>query len=290
MSHARARPLHRQRLRRRHPRARAAARRSSSPPTSAPTRSPWRATTRCASARTTSRSGRGDLFAAVDPAVAVRPRHREPAVHRGGRDRARCSPTSATTSRASRSTAAPTASTSCAASSTGRRRTSRRGGVLAVEVGAGEAPAAVALFAAPGFAAVEVERDYARIERVVSGVLENAERPPHTRCSSSSPSVGRRVAGRLYAWSTRAFPRARAPAAHRGRRPPLGSSLAQLARGGPSCSGTSASLLHTVLVVVLMTLGIGRGSHRACSTARLARRAAPREASPRAARSRPTRR
>jgi release factor glutamine methyltransferase len=45
------------------------------------------------------------------------------------------------------------------------------GGVLAVEVGAGEAPAVVALFERAGYDAVEVRRDYARIERVVSGVL-----------------------------------------------------------------------------------------------------------------------
>jgi release factor glutamine methyltransferase len=45
------------------------------------------------------------------------------------------------------------------------------GGVLAVEVGAGQAPAVAALFADAGLADVAVERDYARIERVVSGVL-----------------------------------------------------------------------------------------------------------------------
>jgi release factor glutamine methyltransferase len=48
------------------------------------------------------------------------------------------------------------------------------GGVLAVEVGAGEARAVVALFERAGFGHIEVRRDYARIERVVSGVLENA--------------------------------------------------------------------------------------------------------------------
>jgi release factor glutamine methyltransferase len=47
------------------------------------------------------------------------------------------------------------------------------GGVLAVEVGAGEARAAAALLATAGFCDVEVHRDYARIERVVSGVLHN---------------------------------------------------------------------------------------------------------------------
>jgi release factor glutamine methyltransferase len=45
------------------------------------------------------------------------------------------------------------------------------GGVLAMEVGAGEAPATVALFTERGFEDVRVDRDLARIERVVSGVL-----------------------------------------------------------------------------------------------------------------------
>lgn len=45
------------------------------------------------------------------------------------------------------------------------------GGVLAVEVGAGEAPDVRALFADAGFGDIELHRDYARIERVVSGVL-----------------------------------------------------------------------------------------------------------------------
>lgn len=44
-------------------------------------------------------------------------------------------------------------------------------GVLAVEVGAGEADAVKELFVGAGFRDVEVRRDYARIERVVSGVL-----------------------------------------------------------------------------------------------------------------------
>jgi release factor glutamine methyltransferase len=47
-----------------------------------------------------------------------------------------------------------------------------RGGVLAAEVGAGEAPAVRDLFLAAGFTRIVVHRDYARIERVVSGVLE----------------------------------------------------------------------------------------------------------------------
>jgi release factor glutamine methyltransferase len=42
-------------------------------------------------------------------------------------------------------------------------------GVLAVEVGAGEAAATRALFEQRGFLAVETAKDYARIERVVSG-------------------------------------------------------------------------------------------------------------------------
>ncbi|HEY4013230.1 MAG TPA: peptide chain release factor N(5)-glutamine methyltransferase [Polyangiaceae bacterium] len=49
-----------------------------------------------------------------------------------------------------------------------------RGGILAVEVGAGEAPDVASLFEAAGFTAVEVRRDYARIERVVSGMLERS--------------------------------------------------------------------------------------------------------------------
>lgn len=45
------------------------------------------------------------------------------------------------------------------------------GGLLAVEIGAGEAPATVALFEAHGFEDVRAHRDIARIERVVSGVV-----------------------------------------------------------------------------------------------------------------------
>jgi release factor glutamine methyltransferase len=48
------------------------------------------------------------------------------------------------------------------------------GGVLAVEVGAGQAAAAALLFEAAGFEGVEVKRDYARIERVVSGMLRGS--------------------------------------------------------------------------------------------------------------------
>ena len=44
-------------------------------------------------------------------------------------------------------------------------------GLLAVEVGAGEAPAVAQLFEAAGLRAIEVARDYGRIERVVSGML-----------------------------------------------------------------------------------------------------------------------
>jgi release factor glutamine methyltransferase len=44
------------------------------------------------------------------------------------------------------------------------------GGVLAVEIGAGEAAATTALFEARGFRDVTTTRDYGKIERVVSGV------------------------------------------------------------------------------------------------------------------------
>jgi release factor glutamine methyltransferase len=47
----------------------------------------------------------------------------------------------------------------------------RSAGVLAVEVGKGQAPAVAELFARTGFTEVELRRDYARVERVVSGVL-----------------------------------------------------------------------------------------------------------------------
>jgi release factor glutamine methyltransferase len=47
----------------------------------------------------------------------------------------------------------------------------RAGGVLAVEVGAGQAPRVAELLRAAGFDAVELRRDYGGIERVVSGVL-----------------------------------------------------------------------------------------------------------------------
>ncbi len=47
-----------------------------------------------------------------------------------------------------------------------------RAGVLAVEVGAGSAPAVAELFAQAGFAQIAIMRDYGRIERVVSGVLQ----------------------------------------------------------------------------------------------------------------------
>ncbi len=43
------------------------------------------------------------------------------------------------------------------------------GGVLALEVGAGEAAAVAALLSEHGFASVDVRRDYGKIERVVSG-------------------------------------------------------------------------------------------------------------------------
>ncbi|HTQ44221.1 MAG TPA: peptide chain release factor N(5)-glutamine methyltransferase [Polyangiaceae bacterium] len=47
------------------------------------------------------------------------------------------------------------------------------GGVLAVEVGAGQAPAVAELLRGAGFDSIESRRDYARIERVVSGVLRS---------------------------------------------------------------------------------------------------------------------
>jgi len=46
------------------------------------------------------------------------------------------------------------------------------GGVLAIEVGKGQAPAVAELFERAGFSQIELGRDYARIERVVSGVLQ----------------------------------------------------------------------------------------------------------------------
>ena len=46
------------------------------------------------------------------------------------------------------------------------------GGVLALEIGYGEAAATVEVLRAAGLVDVTVRRDYARIERVVSGVLE----------------------------------------------------------------------------------------------------------------------
>jgi len=49
-----------------------------------------------------------------------------------------------------------------------------RGGRLVLEVGFGEAAAAAALFAAAGFDEIEIRRDYARVQRVVSGVLDRA--------------------------------------------------------------------------------------------------------------------
>ena len=45
-----------------------------------------------------------------------------------------------------------------------------RGGVLAMEIGAGEAAATRALFEDHGYRDVVVDRDYGKIERVVSGV------------------------------------------------------------------------------------------------------------------------
>jgi release factor glutamine methyltransferase len=47
-------------------------------------------------------------------------------------------------------------------------------GVLALEVGAGQAPAVVELLRRAGFAEIVTNRDYGGIERVVSGVLQTA--------------------------------------------------------------------------------------------------------------------
>jgi release factor glutamine methyltransferase len=44
-------------------------------------------------------------------------------------------------------------------------------GVLAIEVGAGQARDVAELFERAGFRDIDVRRDYGRIERVVSGVL-----------------------------------------------------------------------------------------------------------------------
>jgi release factor glutamine methyltransferase len=46
------------------------------------------------------------------------------------------------------------------------------GGVLALEVGAGQAPSALDLLRGAGFREVAARRDYGGIERVVSGVLQ----------------------------------------------------------------------------------------------------------------------
>ena len=116
----------------------------------------------------------GDLFAAVDPTVALRPRHGEPAVHRGRRDqraaaghprlraaararrrrrRARHrAPHRGRRAGAPRGRRAPGRSRSASGKHLRRRRSSRT----------------------PASPEIEVRRDYARIERVVSGVLEKA--------------------------------------------------------------------------------------------------------------------
>jgi release factor glutamine methyltransferase len=49
------------------------------------------------------------------------------------------------------------------------------GGVLAVEVGAGEAARVAGAFESAAFQEVEIRRDYGRIERVVSGVLQGSQ-------------------------------------------------------------------------------------------------------------------
>lgn len=45
------------------------------------------------------------------------------------------------------------------------------GGVLAIEIGAGQAPSVIALFEARGFGGVEATKDYGGHQRVISGVL-----------------------------------------------------------------------------------------------------------------------
>jgi release factor glutamine methyltransferase len=46
------------------------------------------------------------------------------------------------------------------------------GGVLALEIGAGEAAQARAIFEEHGFTSIATHRDYGRIERVVSALRE----------------------------------------------------------------------------------------------------------------------
>ncbi|MCL2777508.1 MAG: peptide chain release factor N(5)-glutamine methyltransferase [Polyangiaceae bacterium] len=49
-----------------------------------------------------------------------------------------------------------------------------RGGVLALEIGAGQAPTVTRLFAEQGFCDIETARDFAKIERVVSAIWKDA--------------------------------------------------------------------------------------------------------------------
>jgi release factor glutamine methyltransferase len=48
----------------------------------------------------------------------------------------------------------------------------RPGGLLAIEIGFGQAAAVAELFTRAGYVEVEARRDYGRVERVVSGVLQ----------------------------------------------------------------------------------------------------------------------
>ena len=54
----------------------------------------------------------------------------------------------------------------------GARAHLAEGGRLALEIGFGEATATAELLAGAGFSQIEIRRDYGRVERVVSGVLE----------------------------------------------------------------------------------------------------------------------
>ena len=106
------------------------------------------------------------------------------------------SATSRTSSRASRSTAAPTGWRSSRIVEAAPARLAP-GGLLAIEVGAGEARDAVAIFEARGFVDVIASRDYGRVERVVNGMW-------HLKCvqgmsmtAAPRTSAGRRARPRV---------------------------------------------------------------------------------------------
>ena len=82
-------------------------------------------------------------------------------------------------------------------------------GRLVLEVGFGEAAAAAALFARAGFEQIEVRRDYARVERVVSGVLQKPLIvPPRARDRLRRSAPGERCSrsGSFHAWSDGELP------------------------------------------------------------------------------------